>query len=554
MMEYAALASVYRDVERTDADTEKTTALATLFREAGDRLVAVVRLTRGRVYPRHADAELGVSSALTTAAVEKATGVDADQLEKWWRETGDLGSAAERAVAERSQQTLASVPLTVDRVYETLRKLAGYEGSGSRDRKVDAVAGLVSDAEPMSARFVVRTALGHLRIGVGDGTVRAALAEAFDTPADIVERAHQLTNDLGLVAERARAEGAAGLESLDVAVGRPVESMLARAGEDLADEIAAVGDGETAYLEVKYDGIRVQIHIDGDDVRVFTRRLEEVTAQFPEVVTAVQAGVDADQCILDGELVGYDPDTGQPVAFQRLSQRVRRKHDVERLAEEVPVTVHLFDCLYDGESLLEASLSDRLSRLAALVEETSGLERAEHLWAADETAAREFYRTALEAGHEGVMCKNPDAPYTPGRRVDTMTKVKPTMEPLDLVVTRATYSEGRRAEQLGRLYLACYDADRETFREVGRLSTGYTDEQLAALTERLESLVRERDGRDVELVPDVVVQVAYEEIQASSEYESGYALRFPRFEGIREDLAPTEADQHERVEQLYEDQ
>ena len=554
-MEYATLAAVYRSVEATQADTEKTAALADLFRDAGDLLPVVVRLARGKVYPRYAATDLGVSSSLTQAAVEKATGVDANRIEEWWKETGDLGAAAERAVAERTQRTLASTPLTVERVHDTLRELAEYEGAGSQERKVDAVAGLVSDADPAEARFVVRTALGHLRIGVGDGTVRDALATAFEVPVDAVERAHQLTNDVALVAETARDEGEAGLHELDVELFRPAEAMLARAADDLEAGLADVGTGDTAYLEVKYDGARVQLHKDGDDVRVFTRRMEDVTAQFPDAVEAIRAGVDTDRCILDGELVGYDPDTGDPVAFQRFSKRIKRKYGVEELAAEIPVTLHLFDCLHDGDSLLGEPLAARLDRLDALIDPIPGdIERARHLTPDGPDAAETFYREALSAGHEGVMCKNPEAAYTPGRRVDTMAKVKPTMEPLDLVVTRAKYSEGRRSEQLGRLYLACYDADRDALREVGRLSTGYTDEELAALTERLEPLIRERDGRDVDLDPEVVLEAEYEEIQESTEYGSGYALRFPRFLGVREDLAPTDAETHERVERLYEEQ
>jgi DNA ligase-1 len=554
-MEYAALAAAFEEIEATQADTEKTDRLAALFADAAD-LATVVRLSRGRVFARHEGRDLGVSSSLTRAAVEKATGVASDRIEDWWKETGDLGSAAERAVAAAPQQTLLSEPLTVERVHATLRDLAGYEGAGSQSRKVDAVAGLVADADPVEARYVVRTALGHLRIGVGDGTVRAAVAAAFDVPADAVERAHQLTNDLPLVATTARDEGAAGLRDLDVVPFRPVEAMLARSADDLDAGLADLSDGDRVHLEYKYDGVRVQVHKQGATVRVFTRRLEEVTEQFPEVVSAVEAAVDAEACILDGELVGYDAATGEPVAFQEFSRRIKRESGVESLAAEIPATAHLFDCLYDGTSLLEAPLSARLDRLDALVaaDGIDGIARTAHQRPTDRADAEAFYRAALDAGHEGVMLKNPAAPYTPGRRVDTMAKVKPTMEPLDLVVTRATYSEGRRSEQLGRLYLACYDAGAERFREVGRLSTGYTDEELAALTDRLEPLVRERDGRDVDLAPEVVLEVEYEEIQSSTEYDSGYALRFPRFLGVREDLAPTDADGHDRLTELYEGQ
>jgi DNA ligase-1 len=234
------------------------------------------------------------------------------------------------------------------------------------------------------------------------------------------------------------------------------------------------------------------------------------------------------------------------------------------MARQVPTVVHLFDCLADSETLLELPLAERLDHLDAAFEPVdpdpdagrAGLERSRSVWVTtdDPGPAEDLYREALDAGHEGLMMKNPGVAYQPGRRVGRLLKLKPTMESLDLVVTRAKYSEGRRSEWLGRLYLGCYDPSSDSFREVGRLSTGYTDEELAALTDRLESLITARDGRDVELRPEVVLEVEYEEIQESPEYDSGYALRFPRFMEVRTDLEPTDADTVERVSKLYDSQ
>jgi DNA ligase-1 len=400
-----------------------------------------------------------------------------------------------------------------------------------------------------------------------------------------------VTNDFRVVAATARDGGRDALAELDVELFRPVQVMLAEKAESLAQGLASAsvdspeegsaaahsGDGRV-HCEFKYDGVRVQIHVGGDEVRLFTRRLEEVTAQFPDVVRAVAAGVTADRAVLDGELVGYTPETvtaddRTPVAFQRLSRRVKRESDVEAVSREVPVVAHLFDCLYDGRTRIDDSLDDRLAALDAAFEPvapslggdddhggrtavTAGLEAARSARASpgDPDPARALYEEALDRGHEGLMLKNPTAPYDPGRRVGRLLKLKPTMEPLDLVVTRAKYSEGRRRELLGRLYLACYDAARDELREVGRLSTGYTDEELRALTDRLESLATDRRGRDVSLDPEVVLEVEYEEIQSSTEYGSGYALRFPRFLGVRDDLGPTDADTQERVASLYDSQ
>ena len=572
-MEYTLLVEVYDDLAATDSTTEKRDVLAAAFADAGELLSRLVTLVRGRLSPAYDRTELGVSSSLTLDAVCRATGARESAVRDRWKETGDLGDAAAWAVANASQQTLVSSTLTVQRVHDTLRELATYEGSGSQDRKVDALAGLLADADANEARYVVRTALGHLRIGVGEGTIRDAIAYAFldgsEAAVAAVERAFQVTTDFRAVAATARDEGRAGLEALDVELFRPVQAMLAEKADSLPTAVTDAASDGRAVCEYKYDGVRVQIHVEGDDVRLFTRRLEDVTAQFPDVVRAVDRGVGADRAVLDGELVGYTPDTvatdaRTPVAFQRLSQRIKRESDVESMARDVPVVVHLFDCLADDETLLASPLSDRIDRLDAAFDPvdpdpdaaTAGLERARstRVTTGDLAPAETLYRDALDAGHEGLMVKNPDAAYQPGRRVGRLLKLKPTMEPLDLVVTRATYSEGRRSEWLGRLYLGCYAPSSGGFREVGRLSTGYTDEELAALTDRLEALVTARDGRDVELRPEVVLEVEYEEIQESSAYDSGYALRFPRFLGVREDAAPTDADTLERVETLYDTQ
>jgi len=592
-MQYADLVAVYERLAATDSNHDKRDILAETVAEAGELLPVVVKLVRGRLFAAHQRAELGASSSLTLEAILKATGVDEDDVRDQWRETGDLGDAAAWAVEHNTQQTLFSEPLTVERVHDTLRELATYEGAGSQDRRVDEIAGLISDADPGEARYVVRTALNHLRLGVGEGTIRDAIAVAFldgsDEAIDAVERAYQVTNDYRIVAETTRDEGIAGLDGLDVELFRPVQVMLAEKGESLASALADATTGGHALAEAKYDGARIQIHKDGDEIRLFTRRLEDVTEQFPDVVAAVREGVTAEQAILDGELVGYTPKTvvdedREPVPFQRFSQRIKREDGVEAMAKEVPVVIHLFDCLYDGETLIEASLATRIERLDDTFESVAvapdapraGLERARFRWVEfesesqepaddeDETpedepvtvpeAAQTLYREALDAGHEGVMVKNPASDYQPGTRVGRMLKVKPTMEPLDLVVSRAIYSEGRRSDWLGRLYLACYDEGSDDLQEVGRLSTGYTDEELDRLTDRLEALIISQDGRAVDLRPEVVLEVEYEEIQASEEYGSGYALRFPRFLRVREDLDPSDTDTLERVESLFESQ
>ena len=571
-MDYAALVGLYGRLAATDSTNEKRSLLASAFADADDQLHRLVLLVRGRLYPAYDREELGVSSSLMLAAIRRATGVGESALRERWSETGDLGDVAAWATASGGQQTLFSESLTVERVHDTLRELPEMDGAGSQGRRVDTVAGLLSNADPEEARYVVRTGLGHLRVGVGQGTIRDAIAEAFldgdDEAVDAVERAYQVTTDFQVIARTARDERGDGLAGLSVELGRPVQVMLAETTEDISSGVAAAAADGVARCEYKYDGFRVQIHVDGPDITLFTRRLEDVTEQFPDVVRAVEQGITADRVILDAELVGYTPETiadeptaREPLAFQQLSRRIKLESDIEATARELPVVAHIFDCLYEDGPLLSKPFRERRDRVDAVTTAVTpepavgvaGFERARSVTVpeTDPEAATALYREALAAGHEGVMLKNPGAVYQPGRRVGRLLKLKPTMEPLDLVVTRAKYSEGRRSQMLGRLYLGCHDPETGDLLEVGRLSTGYTDDELERLTDKLEGLVVDQSGRAVELEPSVVLEVEYEEIQESPEYGSGYALRFPRYLRTRGSLAPEDADSIDRVERLY---
>lgn len=561
-MEFAVLVDAFEELDETQSTLEKTRILSDLFAEANDAdLEKLVTMVRGKVFASWESKELGVSTSLTREAISKSTGIQEPTIEDWWRETGDLGNAAAKAVANKTQQTLLTQQLDVETVYTQLRELAEYEGEGSQQKRVDAIANLLTSANQREARFIVRIIVGAMRVGVGKGLIRDALADGLldgsEQAIQAVERGYEVTNDYRVVATTARDEGIEGLESLSVQLFRPIKPMLAQQSEGLEDALSTIRDdhGEPV-LDVKYDGIRAKIHALDDEIRVFTRRLEEISTQFPDIVSAVDELVSAESFIMEAEVVGYDPETGNQVPFQELSRRIKRKYDIEEMAEEIPVTVYAFDLLYlNGESLLETPLRTRLEKLSGILStEDQRLERAEWSENTDVEAATEFYESALADGHEGIMVKNLDAAYQPGSRVGYQLKVKPTMEPLDLVVTRAKWSEGRKSDFLGRPYLGCYDQETDEFLEVGRMHSGFTDEQLAGITERLEPHITEVDGREAKLNPEVVIQVEYEEIQESPKYGSGFALRFPRFEGFRDDLAPTDADTIEKVTELYHSQ
>lgn len=556
-MEYRRLVESYDRLDATSSTLEKTDILADAFDDAEELLPELTQLARGRLFASWESDDLGVSSSLTAQAIADATGVSDNQIESWWRETGDLGDAAANAIDNRAQTTLVSNTLDVRTVYDTLRGLAEYEGSGSQERRVSDIADLLADAEPDEARYIVRTIIGAMRLGVGEGTIRDAIATAFfdgsSEAVQMVERAYEVTNDFRTVSETARDQGRDGLDSLEVELFRPVKAMLAQKAEDVADALDAI---EQPLAEYKYDGMRTKIHVSGDEVRVFTRRLEDVTTQFPDIVAAVRDEIAAESAIIEAEVVAYDSETGSPISFQEFSKRIKRKNDIEEMAAEYPATVYAFDLLYhDGESLVDTPLAERVERLEGIINQNGEtIQRAKNLQPASVEEAKSFYGNALEADQEGLIVKNLTAPYQPGSRVGYMLKVKPVMEPLDLVVVQAKWSEGRKSDWLGRLRLACWDAEHEELREIGRMFSGLTDAELREITAKLEPLIQSVDGRTARLRPEVVIKVEYEEIQESTTYDSGYALRFPRFGGFRDDLGAEDADQFERVERLYEEQ
>ncbi|MFD1645617.1 ATP-dependent DNA ligase LigA [Haloarchaeobius litoreus] len=546
-MKFASFAERAAEIEGEPADLETVALVGDLFAAAGDDLAVVARFVQGRVFPAWDERKLDVGPSTCYTAIARAAGpnVDADDVEARVAEVGEIGAVAEEY--EFGGQTgLGAFGVgesgddrTVGSVYDDLVALASTEGAGSEGAKVDRLFGLFNESEQREARYLARLVLAEMRIGVGEGTVRDAIADAFDVPVAAVERALQVSNDYGLVAETARDEGEAGIAAMELEVGRPVQPMLAQAGS--ASD--ALEDWDEAAVETKFDGARVQVHWDGDEVSVYSRNMADVTDALPEVGEFVREHCDA-PAILDGEVVAVDDD-GEPLPFQQVLRRFRRKHDVAQAREQVTVELRAFDCLHaGGDDLLDAALVDRHDRLRETID--AGVEDLLVTDDADAVAAHEA--DALAAGHEGIMLKEPGSTYSPGKRGKNWLKRKPDVETLDCVVVGAEWGEGRRANLFGTFHIAVRDGDDHL--AVGKVATGVTDEELAELTGRLERHVTTESGRDVTFEPAVVFEVGYEEIQSSPTYESGYALRFPRFVGVRDDKEPTDADSLERLERL----
>lgn len=550
-MYYSELVKIYEKLEKLSGRIEMTDIVAEFLKtvKEGDFSI-VIPFLMGRVFPEWSEEKIGIGNKLVIKAISNVSGVSESSVEDKIRETGDTGVAAQNLLSKKAQMTLFREKLTINKVYENLTKLSKLVGVGSQDKKISYISELLTFADPLEAKYIVRIILEEMRLGVGEGIIRDAIAQAFEVDAKLVERAYYLTTDLGEVAKISKLQGNAGLEKINIKPGRPIEVMLAQKLNSIEEALEEFV--EEAAFEIKYDGARIQIHKDNDKITLFTRRLENVTKQFPEIVKVAREKIKAKTAVIEGELVAIKSFKDRhPRPFQDLSRRIKRKYDIDDMVKEIPVEINLFDIIFlEGESLLSLQFSERRKLLEKIVEEEENFLLAKELITNDPKKANEFYEDALKLGHEGVMVKNLNALYQPGSRVGYMYKVKPIMETLDLVIVGATWGEGRRAHWLASFLLAIYDKDTGEFPTIGRMGTGFTDEQFKEMTELLKEDILEEIGKDVKLKPRVVVEVAYEEIQRSPTYESGYALRFPRLVRIRNDKGIEDADTIERVEEI----
>lgn len=517
-MPFSTLAGLCKTLEATTKRKEKSRMLAEFLRGLElDEVAPAVLLVVGSIFPEF----------------------DPRALEVGWRTM--------RGVLDGGKQTtLLNESLTISAVHETLSSIAQTSGQGSRRLKSNLLEGLISRADPVEVEVLVRIIFREMRIGVNEGVMLEGIAEAAGVKTGLVRRALMLTGDLGEVARIALTEGEAGLGEVRMMMFVPLKPMLASMSYDIGEVIEAHG-GETAF-EYKFDGARIQIHRQGDVVRIFSRRLSDVTESIPDIVRLIRESIGSEDAVLEGEVVAIG-EGGKPLPFQDLMRRFRRVHEVEEMAEKIPLSLHIFDLLYlDGALLIDEPYVERW-RLMEGVCPSELL--AERIVTGDEGEVEAFLKQAMEAGHEGLMAKRLDSRYTPGVRGKRWFKIKPS-ETLDLVVVAADWGYGRRTGWLSNYHLAARDGDE--YRVIGKTFKGLTDEEFKWMTERLQGLkVREAKGT-VHVSPGLVVEVAFNEIQRSRRYASGYALRFARVTRIREDMGPGDADTLDRVSDLYEGQ
>ncbi|MEM4245727.1 MAG: ATP-dependent DNA ligase [Candidatus Bathyarchaeia archaeon] len=581
-MRYSELVEVYEEIGSTSKRLEMTDLLVDLLKKAPRASIdKVIYLTQGKLYPDFMGVEIGVAEKLVIKSIGSVSGRPESEIEKALRKTGDLGEAAEEFLQRKSQTALLHRPLTVETVYESFEKMAKATGSGSVDTKIRYLNRLLSDATPLEAKYLVRTALGRLRLGVADMTILDALAIAFGggkEAREVVERAYNLSSDLGHVARTIAEKGLESLASFQVRVGRPIRPMLAERLSDPGEIIEKLG-GRCA-AEYKYDGIRVQAHIAPSQVMLFSRRLENITSQFPDVVKILSQSVTSRDCIVEGECVAFNPDTGDMQPFQAISQRRGRKYEIEEIEKEVPVKIFLFDLLYaDGVDYTQTPYPERRAALQSIVREGDLVAVSQQIVTGDPAELDRYMDQAISEGCEGIVVKSLDQSsiYKAGARGWTWIKYKRSykaeiVDTFDLVPVGAFSGRGKRAGSYGALLMAAYNRDADTFETVCKLGSGFTDADLASLPERLrDSTLQQKHARvsslmepDIWLSPSTVLEVAADEITLSPLHtcgkdvvrkDTGFALRFPRFTGnYRYDKAPEDATTTAEIIEVYRSQ
>ena len=582
-MKYSIIADAYESIESTSKRLEMTNHLVKLIKQTPKSLLSkVAYLTQGKLHPDFDGIEIGMAERMIIMCLVKISGKKKEELTKTFKNIGDLGSTADKILSE--QDTLKLItrsPLTVEKVYNTLDKIAHTSGKGTVRIKIGLLVNLLIDATSKEARYLVRTVVGKLRLGIGDMTFLDALAIAYGEGKHSrvdVERAYNMSSDLGLVSETLANEGLEGIRNFRIRIGRPIRPMLCER-LTTADEILTKIGG-TGSAEFKYDGLRIQAHIASGEISLFSRRLENITSQFPDVIKALTSSVNAEEIIVEGECVAIDPDTDEMLPFQVVTQRRGRKYDIKRMTDKIPVVLILFDALYvNGKSLIDFPYLERRRILKKMVRETNGIRLTHPLIIDNPVELDNLIDTAAETGYEGLVIKaiGSNSVYQAGARGFLWIKYKreymsEMVDTVDLVVVGAFAGMGRRAGTYGALLMASYDEELDAFKTVCKLGTGFDDATLAKLPKIFEAdridhahpRVESKIEADFWFVPRKVLELFGSELTLSPSHTCGLdlikngvglAIRFPRFAGKwRDDKASEDATTVKEIVSMYRSQ
>ena len=575
-MDFSIVAEIFEKMENTTKRIELTNILVELLKKTPKKIIPnAVYLLQGIIRPNFEGVELGIAEKLAIRAISKSSGLSIKKIEDDYRKVGDLGLTASNILKLKTQTTFTAEKITLERVYETLFKIAKLEGKGSQDLKMKHISSLLNDATPLEAKFVLKILLGTLRLGVAENTVMDALAIAFTGKKENKERienAYNVSSDLGKVSQIVATNGLDGIKKFKISLFSPIRPMLADRVKSEKEAIKKMP--ELFSAEYKLDGERVQIHKQANKIILFSRRLENITQYYPDIVENIGKSLNVHEGIFEAEIVPINENTGEFLPFQELMHR-RRKYKLEQAVSQYPITVNFFDVLYfDNKDCLNLEYSERRKILEKLVNEDNFSKLVPMLLVKNENEVGDFLENSINAGCEGLMLKTPSAPYRAGSRGSNWLKLKREYrnelgDSLDLIVIGAYFGRGRRTGLYGTLLLGTYNPEQDNFPSICKVGTGFTDESLDQLYQILSNNVTlKKNSRiisemeaDVWLEPELVLEIVASEITLSPIHKtgldlirknSGFALRFPKFTGkIRYEKAVEDASTVEEVLTLY---
>jgi len=575
-MEFSIISEMFEMMEKTTKRIELTNILVELLKKTPKKIIPnVVYLLQGIIRPNFEGVELGIAEKLAIRAISKSAGLSIKKIEDDYRECGDLGLTASNILKIKTQTTFTAEKITVERVYETLFKIAKLKGKGSQDLKMKHISSLLNDATPLEAKFVIKILLGTLRLGIAENTVMDALAIAFTGKKENrvqIENAYNVSSDLGKVSLILATDGIDEIKKFKISLFSPIRPMLADRVQSEKDVIKKMP--EQFVAEYKLDGERVQIHKQSDKIVLFSRRLENITQYYPDIVERIGKTLNVNEGVFEAEIVPINENTGEFLPFQELMHR-RRKHKLDKAVSQYPITVNFFDVLYyDKKDCLNLECSERRKILEQIVREDNFSKLVPMLLVKNENEIEDFLENSINAGCEGLMLKAPTAPYRAGMRGSNWLKLKREYrnelgDSLDLIVIGAYFGRGRRTGLYGTLLLATYNPEKDNLPSICKVGTGFTDESLDQLYQILSNkvtlkknprIVSEMEA-DVWFEPDLVLEIVASEITLSPIHKtgldlirksSGFALRFPKFTGkIRYEKAVEDASTGEEVFALY---
>ena len=575
-MEFSIISEMFEMMEKTTKRIELTNILVELLKKTPKKIIPnVVYLLQGIIRPNFEGVELGIAEKLAIRAISKSAGLPIKKIEDDYREGGDLGLTASNILKIKTQTTFTAEKITVERVYETLFKIAKLEGKGSQDLKMKYIASLLNDATPLEAKFVLKILLGTLRLGIAENTVMDALAIAFTGKKENrvqIENAYNVSSDLGKVSLIVATDGIDEIKKFKISLFSPIRPMLADRVQSEKDVIKKMP--EQFIAEYKLDGERVQIHKQSDKIVLFSRRLENITQYYPDIVERIGKTLNVNEGVFEAEIVPVNENTGEFLPFQELMHR-RRKHKLDKAVSQYPITVNFFDVLYyDKKDCLNLECSERRKILEQIVHEDNFSKLVPMLFVKNENEIEDFLENSINAGCEGLMLKAPNAPYRAGMRGSNWLKLKREYrnelgDSLDLIVIGAYFGRGRRTGLYGTLLLATYNPEKDNLPSICKVGTGFTDESLDQLYQILSNkvtlkknprIVSEMEA-DIWFEPELVLEIVASEITLSPIHKtgldlirksSGFALRFPKFTGkIRYEKAVEDASTGEEVFALY---